>query len=86
MVIFSRISKGGVSNIFPKKGIKVKFVISILVVLIVCITTVTNLYLSTKDLKNTLIENSLESNYKYAQKILLVQVICLSILNKILVH
>lgn len=53
----------------PEKGIKLKLVISVLVVIIVCSVTVTNWYLSTNALKNSLIENRQEANFRYAQKI-----------------
>lgn len=53
---------------FIKKGIKLKFAISLLVMFTVCSTTVINWYLSVHALKNTLTENYLESNYQYAKK------------------
>lgn len=52
-----------------KKGIKLNFAISLLVVFTVFSTTLINWYLSNQDLKNTLTENHLENNYRYAKKI-----------------
>lgn len=52
-----------------KKGIKIKFAIGVLVVIIACTTTLTNWYLSINTLRNTLTENQQENNYRYAQKI-----------------
>ena len=52
-----------------KKGIKLKFAISLLVTLTVCSTTVVNWYLSIHALKNSLTENYLENNYQYAKKV-----------------
>ncbi|MCQ6277090.1 GGDEF domain-containing protein [Bacillus sp. V3B] len=54
-----------------KKGIKLKFAISLLVAFTVCSTTTINWYLSVQALKNTLTENYLENNYQYAKKITL---------------
>lgn len=53
----------------PKKGIKVKFVMSILVLVIAFSVTATNWYISSKTLRDNLIENRQENNYRYAQKI-----------------
>ncbi len=52
-----------------KKGIKLNFAISLLVVFTVFSTTLINWYLSYQDLKNTLTENHLENNYRYAKKV-----------------
>jgi hypothetical protein len=52
-----------------KKGIKLNFAISLLVVFTVFSTTLINWYLSNQALKNTLTENHLENNYRYAQKV-----------------
>ncbi|WP_394235049.1 diguanylate cyclase [Niallia oryzisoli] len=52
-----------------KKGIKLKFAISLLAVFIVCSTTIVNWYLSVQALKDTLTENYLENNYRYAKKV-----------------
>ncbi|WP_338449581.1 sensor domain-containing diguanylate cyclase [Niallia oryzisoli] len=52
-----------------KKGIKLKFAISLLAVFIVCSTTIVNWYLSVHALKDTLTENYLKNNYRYAKKV-----------------
>ncbi|WP_458414760.1 diguanylate cyclase [Schinkia sp. CFF1] len=51
------------------QGVKLKFAISILVIFAVCCTTAINWYLSNQALKNTLTDNFLENNYRYAKKI-----------------
>src|SRR5690606_13900080 len=53
----------------PEKGIKIKFVISLLVVLTVCSVTATNWYISTNALRTTVIENVQQNNFRYAQKL-----------------
>ncbi|KAA9015492.1 sensor domain-containing diguanylate cyclase [Niallia endozanthoxylica] len=52
-----------------KKGIKLKVAISLLAVFIVCSTTIVNWYLSVHALKDTLTENYLQNNYRYATKV-----------------
>lgn len=52
-----------------KKGIKLNFAISLLVVFTVFSTTLINWYLSNQALKNTLTKNHLENNYRYAKKV-----------------
>ncbi|WP_071393454.1 sensor domain-containing diguanylate cyclase [Bacillus tuaregi] len=54
-----------------KKGIKLKFAISLLAIFIVCSTTIVNWYLSVEALRDTLTENYLENNYRYAKKVAL---------------
>ncbi|WP_077210904.1 sensor domain-containing diguanylate cyclase [Bacillus dakarensis] len=54
---------------FIKKGIKLKFAISLLVIFTVGSTTIINLYLSTHALRVNLTENHLENNFRYATKI-----------------
>lgn len=52
-----------------KKGVKLKFAISLLVVFTACSTTIIIWYLSIQALKNSLTENHLENNYQYAHKV-----------------
>lgn len=54
---------------FFKKGIKLKFAISLLIIFTVCSTTIVNLYLSIHALRVNLTENHLESNFLYATKV-----------------
>lgn len=54
-----------------KKGIKLQFGIIILVVFSMFTTVFVNLYTATKTLKNSLTEESLNSNYNYAKKLAL---------------
>lgn len=69
MKIFTFIAKGEIIMAILKKGIKLNFAISLLVVFTVFSTTLINWYLSNQDLKNTLTANHLENNYRYAQKV-----------------
>ncbi|WP_249869590.1 sensor domain-containing diguanylate cyclase [Oceanobacillus saliphilus] len=52
-----------------KKGITIKFAIIVLAVFTAFSATITNWYISNNSLRNTLIENRLENNYRYAQKV-----------------
>jgi len=52
-----------------KKGIKLKVAISLIAVFIVCSTTIVNWYLSVHALKDTITENYLQNNYRYATKV-----------------
>lgn len=51
------------------RGIKLKFAISILLILTSCSTVIINWYISSNALKHTLTENYLENNYQYANKV-----------------
>lgn len=52
-----------------KKGIKLKFAISLLVVFTACSTAIINWYISMQALKNSITESHLENNYQYATKL-----------------
>ena len=68
---------------FKKKGIKLRFAISFLVILTAFSTTVVNWYSSIVALKGNLTETYLENNNHYAKKIALVQMNYLLICSKI---
>ena len=52
-----------------RKGIKLRFAISLLVIMTLFCTIIVSWYTSEKALKGTLTENYLENNYKYAYKL-----------------
>ena len=60
----------GALNLMPvHKGIKLRFAISLLVIMTLFFTILVNWYTSTKAIRSTLTENYLEENYKYAYKL-----------------
>ena len=68
---------------FKKKGIKLRFAISFLVILTAFSTTVVNWYSSIVALKGNLTETYLENNTHYAKKIAISANSCLLICSKI---
>lgn len=62
--------KEGVYHLMPvRKGIKLRFAISLLVIMTLFCTILVSWYTSAKALKDTLTDNYLENNYKYANKL-----------------
>jgi diguanylate cyclase (GGDEF)-like protein len=55
-----------------KKGFKLKFAISMLVVITVSTITLINCYISYQSLKSALTENHLENNYRYTVKVAII--------------